>query len=52
MRKKQFKTHIGYRSDSRQKLMCSDIVFALLTDDLNSMSETVYNFTRETHILN
>jgi hypothetical protein len=52
MRKRRLKTPIGFRSDLRQPLFCSDIVFALLTFDLNSMSEIVYNFTRETKILN
>lgn len=34
------------------KLHCSDIVFAMLTKNLNSISEIVYNFTREASLLN
>jgi hypothetical protein len=52
MKKQRRKIHINFRSEVRQTLMCSDIVFAMLTFDLNSMSEIVYNFTRETKILN
>jgi hypothetical protein len=52
MKKQRRKIHINFRYEVRQTLMCSDIVFAMLTFDLNSMSEIVYNFTRETKILN
>lgn len=50
MRKDKRKTHIIQgRPDT---LLCSDIVFAMMTKNLNSISEIVYNFTRETKLLN
>ena len=48
MNKQRRKIQINFQTEVPQALMCSDIVFAMLTFDLNSMSEIVYNFTRET----
>jgi hypothetical protein len=52
MKKQRRKIHVNFRSEVKQSLLCSDVTFAMLTFDLNSMSEIVYNFTRETKILN
>lgn len=50
MRKTIRKTHfIGANPGG---LSTSNIVFALMTQNLNSISEIVYNFTRETKLLN
>ena len=50
LRKNIRKTQIRkFHSDT---LLCSDIVFAMMTKNINSISEIVYNFTRETKLLN
>lgn len=49
---KSRKTQVGFRSNEAQPLFCSDIVFALMTKNLNSIADIVYNFTRETKFLN
>ena len=46
------KAKVGFRINKEKQLKCVDVVFALMTKNLNSMSEIVYNFTRETKILN
>jgi hypothetical protein len=48
MNNKQMKTKPNFRTDSLNALICSDIIFALISANLNSISEIVYNFTRET----
>lgn len=48
MKKKQIKTRPNFRVDSASSLLCSDVIFALISQSLNSVSEIVYNFTRET----
>lgn len=48
MNNKQMKTKPNFRTDSLNALLCSDIIFALISANLNSISEIVYNFTRET----
>lgn len=48
----KIKAQVGFRVNKEKQLRCVDVVFALMTKNLNSMSEIVYNFTRETKILN
>ena len=48
MKNKQIKTKPNFRADSQNALLCSDVIFALISTSLNSISEIVYNFTRET----
>ena len=48
MNNKQMKTKPNFRTDSQNALLCSDVIFALISTNLNSISEIVYNFTRET----
>lgn len=52
IRHRQLKAEVGFRVNKEKHLRCVDVVFALMTKNLNSMSEIVYNFTRETKILN
>jgi Mg2+ and Co2+ transporter CorA len=46
------RVNVDLRSGEKNKLNCSDIVFMLMTKNLNSLSDIVYNFTRETDVLN
>ena len=48
MKNKQINTKPNFRADSQNALLCSDVIFALISTSLNSISEIVYNFTRET----
>jgi Mg2+ and Co2+ transporter CorA len=48
----KIKSKIAFVSSTKRQLGCVDVVFALMTKNLNSMSEIVYNFTREMKILN
>ena len=48
MNHKQRKTKPNFRVNAEHPLVCSDVIFALISTSLNSISEIVYNFTRET----
>jgi hypothetical protein len=52
IRQHQRKADVGFRINKEKQLRCVDVVFTLMTKNLNSMSEIVYNFTRECHALN
>ena len=48
MKHKQIKTKPNFRVKGQNALLCTDVIFALISTSLNSISEIVYNFTRET----
>lgn len=51
IRNKKIKVELDFRSSDSAHLNCSDIVFMLMTKNLNSLSDIVYNFTREANVL-